>query len=115
VSENRVLRSIFTPKRDEVTGRWRKLHNEELHNVLCSSSIIRMIRLRTMRWVWHVARMGAKRNAYMILVGSLERKKEPFGRPRHRWEDNIKLDLREVGVVWTGLIWLMIGTSGGLL
>ncbi|PNF13788.1 hypothetical protein B7P43_G12429, partial [Cryptotermes secundus] len=82
VSENRVLRRIFGPKRDEVTGVWRKLHNEELHNL-------------RMRWAWHVARMGVKRNAYRILVGLSERKRL-FGRLKCRWLDNIKWVL-EVG------------------
>jgi hypothetical protein len=70
VFENRVLRRIFGPKRDEVTGEWRKLHNEELHNLYSSPNIIRMIKSRRMRWAWHVARMREKRNAYRILVGN---------------------------------------------
>jgi hypothetical protein len=94
VFENRVLRRIFGPKRDEVTGRWRKLHNEELHNLYFSPSIIRMIKSRRMRWAGHVARMGETRNAYRILVGKPEGKR-PLGRPRHRWVDNIKMDHRE--------------------
>jgi hypothetical protein len=90
-------------------GGWRKLHNEELH-ILCSSpGIIRIIKSRRMRWAGHVARMGKKRNAYRILVGKPEGKR-PLGRPRRRWVDNIKMNLREIG-----LIWLRIGTSGGLL
>jgi hypothetical protein len=93
-----VLR-IFGPKRDEVTGSWRKLHNEELHNFYSSPSIIRMIKSRRMRWVGHVARMGEKRNAYRILVGSPAGKR-PLGRPRRRWVDHIKMDLREIG--WNG-------------
>jgi hypothetical protein len=79
VSENRVLRRISGPKKDDVTGGWRKLHNEELHNLYSSPSIS-----RRMRWAGHVARMGEKRNAYRILVGKLEGKK-PRGRPRHGW------------------------------
>jgi hypothetical protein len=94
VFENRVLRSIFGPKRDEVTGDWRKLHNEELHNLYSSPNIIRIIKSRRMRWAGHVARMGAKRNAYMNLAGRPEGKR-PLGRPKHTWEDNIKMDLRE--------------------
>jgi hypothetical protein len=74
VFENRVLRRIFGPKRDEVTGEWRKLHNEELHDLYSSPSIIRMIRSRRMRWAGHVARMGEKRNAYRLLVGKSEGK-----------------------------------------
>jgi hypothetical protein len=74
VFENRVLRRIFGPKRDEVTGDWRKLHNEELHNLYSSPNIIRMIKLRRTRWAGHIARMGEKRNAYRILVGKPEGK-----------------------------------------
>jgi hypothetical protein len=90
-----VLRRIFGPKRDEETGGWRKLHNEALRNLYSSPSIIRMIKSRRMRWAGHVARMGEKRNAYRILVGKTERKR-PLGRPRRRWVDNIKMDLREI-------------------
>jgi hypothetical protein len=96
VFENRVLGRIFGPKRDEVTGGWRKLHNEEFHNMYSSPSIIRMIKSRRMRWAWHVTRTGEKRNAYKILVGNPEGKR-PLGRPRRRWVDDIKLDLREIG------------------
>jgi hypothetical protein len=84
VIENRVLRRIFGPKRDEVTGDRRKLHNEQFHNLYSSPNIIRMIKSRRMRSVGHVARMGEKRNAYRILVGKPEGKR-PLGRPRHRW------------------------------
>jgi hypothetical protein len=83
VFQNRVLRKIFGPKRDEVTGEWRKLHNE-LHDMYTSPSIIRIIKSRRMRWAGHVARMGENRNAYRLLVGKLEGK-GPLGRPRHRW------------------------------
>jgi hypothetical protein len=89
--ENRVLRRIFGPKRDEMTGGWRKLHNDELHNLYSSASIIRMIKSRTMRWAGHIARMEAKRNAYRILVGNPEGK-IPLGRPRLKWVDNIKMN-----------------------
>jgi hypothetical protein len=109
-----VLRRIFGLKRDKVMGGWRKLHNEELHNLYSSPSIIRMIKSRQMRWAGHVARMGEKRNAYRILVGE-PKGKRPLGRPRHRWVGNVKMDFRYDGVVWIGLIWLRIGTSGGLL
>jgi hypothetical protein len=95
VFENRVLWRIFVPKRDEVTGR-RKLHNEELHGLYSSPSIVRVIKARRMRWVMHVVRMGEVRDAYSILVGRPEGRR-PLGKPRHRWEDNIKMDLREIG------------------
>jgi hypothetical protein len=88
-----VLRRIFGPKRDEVMGDWRKLHNEELHNLYSSPNIIRMIKSRKTRWAGHVARMGEKRNAYRILVGKPEGKR-PLRRPRYRWMDNVKIDLR---------------------
>jgi hypothetical protein len=96
VFENRVLRRRFGPKRDEVTGGWRKLHNEELHSVYSSPSITRMIKSRRMRWAGHVARMGEKRNAYRILMGKQEGEKL-LGRPSRRWFDNIKIDRREIG------------------
>jgi hypothetical protein len=92
VFEYRVLRRIFGPKRDEVTGGWRKLHNEALDNLYSSPSIIRMIKSR-MRWAVQVARMG-KRNAYRILVGKPEGRR-PLGRASHQWVDDIKMDLRE--------------------
>jgi hypothetical protein len=103
--ENRVLMRIFGPKRDEVTGEWRKLHNEELHDLYSSPSIIRIMKVRRMIWAGHVARMGAKRNAYRLLVGKPEGRR-PLGRPRHRWLDNIRMELVEVGwhdVDWIGL------------
>jgi hypothetical protein len=95
VFENRVLRRIFVPKRDEVTGGCRKLHNEELHGLYSSPSIVRVIKARRMRWAGHVARMGEVRGAYNILVGRPEGR--PLGRPRRRWKDNIKTDLKEIG------------------
>jgi hypothetical protein len=100
VFENRVLRRIFGPKRDGVTGGWRKLHS-----LYSSPSIIRIIKSRRMRWAGHVARMGEKRNVYRLLVGEPEGKR-PLGRPRRRWVDNIKMDLLEIGlsvVDWIGL------------
>jgi hypothetical protein len=105
VFENRVLRRIFGPKRDGVTEGWRKLHNEELHNLHSSPSIIRIMKLRRMRWAGHVARTGEKRNVYRLLVERPEGKR-PLGRQRHRWIDNIKIDLLEIGVNvvdWIGL------------
>jgi hypothetical protein len=96
VFKNSVLRRIFGPKRDEVTGGWRKLHNEELHGLYSSPSIIRVIKSRRMRWAGNVARMGEVRNAYNILVGR-PKGRRPLGRPSRRWEDNIKMDLREIG------------------
>jgi hypothetical protein len=95
VSENKVLRRTFGPKRDRVTGGWRKLHNKELHNLYSSRSIIRIIKSRRMRWGEHVARLGEKRNVYRLLVGKPEGKR-PLGRPRRRWIDNIKMDLLEI-------------------
>jgi hypothetical protein len=105
VFENRVLRRIFGPKRDEVTGKWRKLHNEELRDLYSSPSIMRIIKSRRMRWAGLVAGVGEKRNAYRLLVGKPEGKR-PLGIPRHRWGDNIRMDLGEVGwsvVDWIGL------------
>jgi hypothetical protein len=87
-----VLRRIFGPKRDGVTGGWRKLHNEELHNLHSSPSVIRIIKSRRLRWTGHVARMGEKRNVYRLLVGKPEGKR-PLGRSRRRWINNIKMDL----------------------
>jgi hypothetical protein len=95
VFENRVLRRIFGPKRDEVTGGWRKLHNEDLHNLYTSPSIIRMIKSRRMIWAEHVTRMEEKRNECRILVGMPEEKR-PLGRPRRRWVDNNKMDPRGI-------------------
>jgi hypothetical protein len=96
VFENRMLRRIFGPKRDEVTGEWRQLHIEELRDLYSSQTIIRIIKSRRMRWAGHVAQMGEKRNAYRLLVGKPEGKR-PLRRPRRRWMDNIKMDLGEVG------------------
>jgi hypothetical protein len=115
VFENRVLRRIFGPKRDEVTEEWRKLHSGELHNLYSSPDIIRQIKSGRIRWAGHVTRMGEGRNVYRVLVGKPEEKR-PLGRPRRRWEDGIKMDLGEIGWgVWSGFIWLRIGTVGGLL
>jgi hypothetical protein len=95
VFENRVLRRIFGPRRDEVTREWRKLHNEELSDLYSPPNIVRVIKLRTMRWAEHVAHMGERRGIYRVLVGKPDGKR-PLGRPKRRWEDNIKRDLQEV-------------------
>jgi hypothetical protein len=100
--ENRVLRRIFGPKRDEVIGEWRKLHSEELHNLYSTPDIIRQIKSRQMRWAVHVARMGDERKLYKVLVGKPEGKR-PLGRPRRRWENGIRMDLREIGLAGCGL------------
>jgi len=97
VFENRVLRRVFGPKRDEVTGEWRKLHNEELSDLYSLPSIVRVVKSRRMKWAGHVARMGQGRVVYSVLVGKPEGKRS-LGRPRRRWEDNINMDLEEVGV-----------------
>ena len=96
------VRRLFGPKRDEVTGEWRKLHNEELNNLYCSTNIFRVIKSRKMRWSGHVARMGERRGVCRILVGNSEGKR-PLVRPRRRGENNIKMDLQEVG--W-GMDWI---------
>jgi hypothetical protein len=98
-----VLRRIFGPKRDEVTGEWRKLHNEELRDLYSSPSIIIIITLKRMRLAGHVVRMGDKRNAYRLLVGKPEGKR-PLGRSRRIWVDNIWIDLGEVG--WGDADWI---------
>jgi len=92
VFENMVLRRIFGPRRDEVTGEWRRLHNKELSNLYSSPNIVRVIKSRRMRWAGHVARMGEERGAYRVLVGKPEGKR-PLGRPRRRWVNNIRMDL----------------------
>jgi hypothetical protein len=104
IFENRVLRRIFGPKRDEDRS-WRKLHNNELHRLFSSLNIVRVINSRRMRWAGHVERLGERRGVYTVLVGRPEGKR-PLGRPRHRWEDNIKLDLREIGINEANWIWL---------
>jgi hypothetical protein len=96
VFENMVLRRILGPKRDEVTGEWRRLHKKELYALYSSLNIIRVMKSRRLRWAGHVARMGERRGAYRALVGKPEGRR-PLKRPRRRWEDNIKMDLREVG------------------
>jgi hypothetical protein len=92
-------------------GEWRKLHIEELHNLYSSADIIRQVNSRRMRWAGHVACMGEERKVYKVLVG-----KRPLRRPRHRWEDGIRMDLGEIGWgVWIGFDWLRIGCGGELL
>jgi hypothetical protein len=97
VFENRVLRRIFGPKRDEVMAELRKFHNEELHNLYSSPDIIRQVKSRRMRWAGNVARMGEERKVYKVLVGNPEGKR-PLGSPMRRWEDGIRMDLREIGL-----------------
>ena len=103
VFENRVLRRIFGPERDKVTGEWRKLHNEELSDLYSSPNIVWVIKSRRMRWVGHVACMGERTGLYRVLLGKPEGKR-PLGRPRHRREDTIKMDLQEVGC--GGMDWI---------
>jgi len=98
-----MLRGIFGPKRDEVTVEWRKLHNEELNDLYCSLNIIRVNKLRRLRWAGACSVCGEGRGAYRVLLGKLEGKR-PLGRPRYRWEDNSKIDLQEVG--YGGMDWI---------
>jgi hypothetical protein len=104
VFENKVLRRIFEPKREE-DGSWRKLHNDELQNLYSSTNIVRVIKLRRTRWAGHVARIGEGRGVYRDLVQRPEGKR-PLGRPTRRWEDNIKMDLREIGI--DGANWILL-------
>ena len=106
-----MLRRLFGPTRNEVTREWRKLHNQELRDLYSIPNILRVVKSRRMRWVGHVARVGEGRGVHRFLVGKPEGNM-PLGRPRHRWENNIKMDLREVGGVETGWSWLRIGTGG---
>jgi hypothetical protein len=94
--ENRVLRRVFWPKREKVTGEWRKLHNEELSDLYSLPNIVRVVKSRRMIWAGHVARMGEGRGVYRVLVGKPEGRR-PLGRPRRSWEDNIQMDFQEVG------------------
>ena len=100
-----MLRGIFRAKRDEVTGEWRKLYSEELNDLYCSPNIVRLIKSGIMRWAGYIARMVEGRGVYRVLVGKAEGKR-PLGRHRRRWEDNIRMDLPEVGcgdMDWIGL------------
>jgi hypothetical protein len=96
VFENRVLRRVFGPERDEVTGEWRRLHNEELYALYSSPNIIRAIKSRRSRWARHVACVGESRDAYRVLAGKPEARR-PLERLRHRWDNNIKITLRKIG------------------
>jgi hypothetical protein len=96
VFENRVLRRVFGPKRDEETGEWIKLHNEELNDLYFLPNVVRVVKLRRMRWAEHVARMGEERGVHRVLVGKTLGKR-PLRRPRRRWKDNIKMDLQYIG------------------
>jgi hypothetical protein len=111
VFENRVLRGIFGRKTDEVTGEWRKLHSGELHNLYSSVDIVRQIKTKRMRWAGHMARMGEERNVYRVLVGKPEGKR-PLERPSRRWEDGIKMDLREI--CWGGVEWIQLAQDRDL-
>jgi hypothetical protein len=102
-----VLRRIFELKREE-DGLWRKLHNDELHSLYSSPNIVRVIKSRRVTWAGHVARMGEERGVYSVLVGRPEVKR-PLGRPRRRWEDNIKIDLREIG--FDGANWIQLAQA----
>jgi hypothetical protein len=104
VFENRVLRRIFGPKRDEVTREWRKLHNKEPSDLYCSLNIVRVIKVRIIRWSGHVVRMGEKSGVYSFLVVKPEGKR-PLGRPRRRWGDTIKMDLQEVNPSLPALVY----------
>ena len=111
--ENRALRRLFGPKRDEITGEGKKLHNEELNDLYFSPNIIRAIKSSRLRLAGHIAFMGERRGVYRVLVAKPERKIS-LGRPRHRWEDNIKMDLQEVRWgSWTRLILFRRGTVEG--
>jgi hypothetical protein len=111
VSENRVLRRISGPKREEVAGGWRRLHNEELHNLYPSPNI-RVIKSRRMRWAVHIARGGEMRNIHKILARKVKRK-TPLARPRGKWEDNIRMDLMEIG--WEDVDWMHLVQNRALV
>jgi hypothetical protein len=104
VFENRVLRKIFGPKKEK-DGSWRKLHNDEVHSLYSSPKVVRAIKSRRLRWAGHVARIGEGRGIYRVLVRRPEGKR-PLGRPRRRWEDNIMLDLKEMGI--NGANWIQL-------
>ena len=108
--DNRVLKRMFGPKRDEVTGEWRKLHNEEINDLYFSRNIVRVIKSRKMRWLGHLASMGERRDEYKVLVGKPEGNGQ-LGRSRHIWEDNIKMDFQEVGCL--GMDWINVSQDRG--
>jgi hypothetical protein len=113
--ENSVMRRVFGPKRDEVTGEWRKLHNEEFSEMHSLPNIVLVVKSIRIRWAGHVARMGEGRGVRRVLIGKPEGKR-PLGKPRLRWEDNIKMDVQEVGGSCGDWIeWHRIGTGGGRL
>jgi hypothetical protein len=112
VSENWVVRRIYGG--DEVTGQWSKLRNEELNDLHSSPNIVQVMKSRRMRWVGHVARMGERRGIYRVLVGK-PKGNRPLGIPGHKWNDNIKMDLQEVGCGGMDRIWLRVWTGGGNL
>ena len=102
---NWAIQKVRDSRRGEVTGEWRRLHNEELNDLYSSPNIVRVIKSRRMRWTGHVARMGEERGVYRVLLGKPEGRR-PWRRPRHRWVDNIRMDLQEVGcgyMDWIGL------------
>jgi hypothetical protein len=106
------LRRIFGSKRDEMTGKWRKLHNEQLNDLYFSTIIVRAIKSIRMRWAGHIARMGERRRIYKVLLGKPEGKR-PLERARHRWENNIKMDLPEVGI--GGTDWIELAQDRALV
>jgi hypothetical protein len=108
VFDSRVLRKIFGPKRDEVTGKWRRLHNEELYDLYSLPNIIRVIKSRMMRWAEHIASVGERRGTFKVMVWKTDGNR-PLGRARHRWEDNIKMDLQEIG--WA-MDWIDLAQDG---
>jgi hypothetical protein len=115
VIENSVLRRMFGLRRDEVKGERKKLQNEEMNNLYSCPNIFQLIKSGRMRWAAHVACMGERRSVYGFLVRKPDGRR-PLGRPRRRWENNIKMDLQDVGVgIWTVSNWLRLGTGGGHL
>jgi hypothetical protein len=115
VFENRLFNRVLKSQREELMGSWMKLYVKELNNFYSSPVIVSIIKSRNIRILWHIARMRKMRNAYRVLVEKPERRKS-LARPRHRWEDNIKTNLEEIGErLWTACIWLRIRMSGRLL